>query len=147
YKTSSAQFQDLHERLQSATHLLNAVHRTNLQHKKKSDDDQADIKHALDQLREQLSHSSRNDDLQHRIRELESEVRSLRDEIHNKLSSHQDDLHRYLGQHHTLLSHTVTSSIPGHGKLIFIIVGTQALLVTAYVLYKRRRANSPKKYL
>ncbi|UNI16313.1 hypothetical protein JDV02_002754 [Purpureocillium takamizusanense] len=147
YTTSSAQFQDLHNRLQSATHLLNAVHRTNLQHRKKSDDDQEDIKHTLHELREQLLHSNRNDDLNHRIRELESEVRSLRDEIHNKLSAHQDDLHRYLGQHHTLLSHTVTSSMPGHGKLIFIIVGTQALLVTAYVLYKKRKANSPKKYL
>lgn len=33
------------------------------------------------------------------------------------------------------------------GLLIFVFVGVQLLLAASYVIYKRRRANGPKKYL
>ena len=33
------------------------------------------------------------------------------------------------------------------GLLLFVFVGVQLLLAGAYVIYKRRRAQGPKKYL
>lgn len=41
----------------------------------------------------------------------------------------------------------VTTSAPRMGFFLFAVVGIQLLLAGAYIVYKRRRANSPKKYL
>lgn len=41
----------------------------------------------------------------------------------------------------------VTASTPRMGFFIFAIIAFQLLLVGAYIVYKRRRANMPKKFL
>lgn len=41
----------------------------------------------------------------------------------------------------------VTASAPRMGFFLFIVVAVQVLLAGLYVLYKRRRASAPKKYL
>lgn len=41
----------------------------------------------------------------------------------------------------------VTNSAPRMGFFVFIVVAVQIMLAGAFVLYKRRRANAPKKYL
>jgi mannose-binding lectin 1 len=41
----------------------------------------------------------------------------------------------------------ITSSAPRMGFFIFCLIAFQVLLVIGYVVYKRRRANMPKKYL
>ena len=35
----------------------------------------------------------------------------------------------------------------GFGKFILVVLGSNSLLVICYLLYKRRKANGPKKYL
>jgi len=45
------------------------------------------------------------------------------------------------------VGHLIRASAPRMGMFLFIILGVQALLVGAYVLYKRRRNGMPKKYL
>ncbi|KAJ5457915.1 hypothetical protein N7475_009303 [Penicillium sp. IBT 31633x] len=41
----------------------------------------------------------------------------------------------------------ITASAPRMGFFIFLVIAFQVLLVISYVIYKRRRANMPKKYL
>ena len=41
----------------------------------------------------------------------------------------------------------VSTSAPRMGFFLFVVVGLQVLLAGAYIMYKRRRANGPKKYL
>lgn len=41
----------------------------------------------------------------------------------------------------------VTSSAPKMGKYIAVVVAVQIMLAGAYIVYKKRRANAPKKYL
>lgn len=42
---------------------------------------------------------------------------------------------------------TMTATAPRMGFFIFVVVGVQVVLAFSYVVYKRRRANMPKKYL
>ena len=41
----------------------------------------------------------------------------------------------------------VTASAPRMGFFLFVIIGAQALLAVSYIVYKRRRASMPKKFL
>jgi len=47
----------------------------------------------------------------------------------------------------TQISAVITTSAPSLWLAIFVLIGFQMSLVGAYVIYKRRRANSPKKLL
>ncbi|POR39707.1 L-like Lectin [Tolypocladium paradoxum] len=147
FTTSREQFQDLHNRLQSAMHQISAVHHSVTQHHQQDETRHSEMKKVLDALRGQMAHTQQTDDLLNRLKDLEKEVRAMRNDINKKFTAHDESFQGYLSHHHATLSHAVASSMPSHGKLIFIFVGTQAVLVAAYVVYKRRRANSPKKYL
>jgi mannose-binding lectin 1 len=41
----------------------------------------------------------------------------------------------------------ITASSPRMGFFIFLVIAFQVLLATSYIIYKRRRANMPKKFL
>lgn len=41
----------------------------------------------------------------------------------------------------------ITASSPRMGFFLFLVIAFQVLLVVSYVVYKRRRANMPKKFL
>jgi mannose-binding lectin 1 len=59
-------------------------------------------------------------------------------------AGHIEDLKRTVREHHSDL---LAAGPKGHGFLIFMIVGCQAGIVAAYVLYDRRRGRGEKKYL
>jgi len=42
---------------------------------------------------------------------------------------------------------TLAAAGTGLGKLLLVVLGSNGLLVACYLLYKRRKANGPKKYL
>lgn len=41
----------------------------------------------------------------------------------------------------------ITASTPRMGFFLFLVIAFQVVLAVAYVIYKRRRANMPKKFL
>ena len=41
----------------------------------------------------------------------------------------------------------ITTKSPRMGAFLFIFIAFQLLLAASYIMYKRRRANGPKKYL
>jgi mannose-binding lectin 1 len=41
----------------------------------------------------------------------------------------------------------MAANAPSVAMYVFVVLGSQALLVVAYLVYKRRKANGPKKYL
>jgi hypothetical protein len=41
----------------------------------------------------------------------------------------------------------ITASSPRMGFFLFMLIAFQVLLAVSYVIYKRRRANMPKKFL
>ncbi|PHH61130.1 hypothetical protein CDD81_747 [Ophiocordyceps australis] len=159
FTTSQTQFTDLHNRLQSATHQIQAIYDTVKQLEQSGAQRSTELRQAEEQrfadLRKTFDSLSNRilaviegeTDRLERVKRLEAEVRGMRSDINNKLSSHHDSLQSYLGHHHASLAEAVTSSMPSHGLLIAVVAGSQLILVVAYIVYKRRRANSPKKFL
>lgn len=41
----------------------------------------------------------------------------------------------------------ISASAPRMGMFVFIVLAVQIMMAGAYVVYKRRRASMPKKYL
>ncbi|PFH60424.1 hypothetical protein XA68_11012 [Ophiocordyceps unilateralis] len=144
FTTSAAQFRDLHDRLQGLTHHLASISAeiANYDHHSNLRNDQ--VNKALDALRSRLPAGA---DLIARVKDLEMEVRAMRNDINKKLSSHHDSFQDYLSEHHDSLTEAMVHHMPGHGKIIFVVVASQVVFALGYVLYKRRKASSPKKYL
>ncbi|RFU76857.1 hypothetical protein TARUN_5388 [Trichoderma arundinaceum] len=147
FQTSKTQFQDLHNRLQGTNHQLSSVYRSVSRHHQMDEQRHSEVKDLFSALQSKLELLDQLAGFQQRIVALENEVRNMNNELHQKLNDNQRSVQGALRTHHMSLSQRVTESVPGHGKLIAVIIGTQVVLVAAYVVYKRRRANSPKKYL
>lgn len=47
----------------------------------------------------------------------------------------------------TFSNTVISTSAPKMGMFIFVVIAFQVMLVGAYIVYKKRRANAPKKYL
>ncbi|PTB71354.1 hypothetical protein M440DRAFT_1466320 [Trichoderma longibrachiatum ATCC 18648] len=110
-------------------------------------DRHAEVKELFASLQSKLALLDQLAAFQQRIVALENEVRNMNSELQQKIAANERAVHGALRTHHMSLTQRVTESVPGHGRLIAVIVGTQVVLVAAYVLYKRKKANSPKKYL
>ncbi|KAL7945770.1 concanavalin A-like lectin/glucanase domain-containing protein [Trichoderma barbatum] len=153
FQSSKAQFQDLHNRLQGTSHQLSSVYRSVSRHHQMDEQRHAEVQELFAAVNSKLALLDQLDLLnqlaafQQRIIVLENEVRNMNLEVHQTLSANEKAMSGALRTHHMSLTQRVTDSVPGHGKLIAVIIGTQVVLVVAYVLYKRKRANSPKKYL
>ncbi|KAH6893516.1 concanavalin A-like lectin/glucanase domain-containing protein [Thelonectria olida] len=147
FQTSKAQFQDLHNRLQNTNHQLSALHRTASRHQQQDEKRHDEVTQLIGQLRADLRKIDEIGELQSRITELNREVSELRREVSRKLQANERSVRGLLDTHHSSLTDAVLTSTPGHKFLILCFLGTQGLLVAAFVAYKRRRAAMPKKYL
>ncbi|KAM0352417.1 hypothetical protein ACHAPU_002084 [Fusarium lateritium] len=147
FQSSKSQFMDLHNRLQNTNHQLASLQRTSSRHQQQDEKRHEDLTSLIGQLRGDMRKLDDITALQSRIMELEKDVQGLRKELTRKLQSTERTFKDSLSSHHDSLSEAVMSKTPGHRFLIFSIIGTQCLLVAAYVVYKRRRASMPKKYL
>ncbi|KAJ4855350.1 legume-like lectin family domain-containing protein [Trichoderma breve] len=147
FQSSKAQFQDLHNRLQGTNHQLASVYRSVSRHHQMDEQRHNEVQDLFAAVNSKLALLDQLATFQQRIVALENEVRNMNTELHERLSTTERSMHGALRTHHMSLTARVTENIPGHGKLIAVIIGTQVVLVGAYVVYKRRRANSPKKYL
>ncbi|OQN99147.1 hypothetical protein B0A48_14996 [Cryoendolithus antarcticus] len=147
------QFADLHNRIQGVTHQIADMYAL-----------LATLGHRLDERHQELAasviqHGSSRDQIgriDHRVEEVERTVqRILRDveskdyrmqlsEMREAVESVRGGVSEHLPEK---LGQIVRSSSPRHWSLIGVVVGVQIALAAAYVVYKRRRAGAPKKYL
>ncbi|KAM5444197.1 hypothetical protein MferCBS31731_000714 [Microsporum ferrugineum] len=102
-----------------------------------------------------IAHRDQVSSVDQRLQRVERMVESMQREVEGKDYQHhfkqlQDLLHN---SHSGLLdtlhdsSHRIISSAPRMGFFIFLMVAVQLLLAVAYVVYKKRRAGMPKKFL
>jgi len=68
---------------------------------------------------------------------------SLQSHVLNGMSSRKYDIIEY----RLTLFKAITASTPRMGFFIFMVIAFQVLLAVSYIIYKRRRANMPKKFL
>ncbi|KAG5928682.1 hypothetical protein E4U53_002603 [Claviceps sorghi] len=144
FKTSKEQFQDLHDRLQVIHHQIISMHAKQINIEAVRAEE---MKKSMESMSQALGALQHLGDIQTKIREIEVEMHSMRKDIKSNLVAHGESVQRNLAGHHSSLSQTLSDSVPGHGKLMFLFVGTQLFLVACYVAYKRHGVSSPKKYL
>lgn len=150
--SSKAQFADLHNRLQSVNHHLSTIFRTIATDAQTGEKRHEETSVMLGELKGLLTSRvldklDRLDALEGRIAGLEREVRSVRNELAQKMREAEHAVKSVVAdKHETLSEHIRAHAAPGHTRLILAVFGSQLLLVGAYVLYKRRK-SSPKKYL
>ncbi|KAJ5265642.1 hypothetical protein N7524_006660 [Penicillium chrysogenum] len=91
-----------------------------------------------------------------RLSRLEQLLQVIQNDLQSKdYSGRFNQLHETLRSSHLSLSENlqghllsvITASSPRMGFFIFLLIAFQVLLVISYVIYKRRRANMPKKFL
>lgn len=146
-KDQAAQFADLHDRLQALTQHVNSLHSeigdSRVNTNSRFDGLAADIS----RLESQFTKLDTIADLNRKLDSIQADVRQTKSDLHNALDQHVAGLRNEVrGTHATLLG-TVAGSAPGISGFILAVLASQGLLVLAYVLYKRRKANGPKKYL
>jgi len=86
-------------------------------------------------------------DISQRLDSIQADVRQTKSDLHDALDRHVAGLRTDVRDTHHVLAGTLEGMGTGIGKFVWIVLGSQALLIGAYLLYKRRKANSPKKYL
>lgn len=144
---SAAQFADLHNRIQSLNHHLSTIFRSLGQNAGVSEKRHEEMSVMIGELKGVLSKLDRLESIDNRIRELEKEVRTVRNDLTARLRDSENSIKYHVSdKHESLAEHVVVHAAPGHSKLIFVIIGSQLLLVTGFIYYKRRKAT-PKKYL
>lgn len=85
--------------------------------------------------------------LESKIQGLENDLKHMRREVWNKVQDSENAVKNHVTDKHSDLHEHVKENVKGgHTKLILVIIGGQAMLVGAFIWYKRRRAG-PKKYL
>ncbi|KAJ5488663.1 hypothetical protein N7539_003553 [Penicillium diatomitis] len=147
--SNAAQFVELHSRIQLQNKAIN-----NIIQEMKAQAGKTEARHneAMQKLvaKEQIA------TLDARLQRIESLLQNIQRDLEGKdysgrFNQLQDTLRSsHLSLTENLQSHfisAITASTPRMGFFIFLVIAFQALLATAYVIYKRRRANMPKKFL
>jgi lectin, mannose-binding 1 len=149
FTTSKAQFEDLHNRLQGMNHHLSQIFRQCAQLGSIGEKRHEEVSIQVGEIRGLMTKLDRILTFEDRIADLERELRSIHADIKQTVTnSEQTVMYHVTGNlqgHHDTLSDVLKPK--GHGRLIAVIVAGQLFSVVAFVIYKRRRANSPKKYL
>ncbi|KAK8058981.1 concanavalin A-like lectin/glucanase domain-containing protein [Apiospora phragmitis] len=145
--STKAQFADLHNRIQSINHHLSTIFRTVASHGTIGETRHEETSKSIHDVKMLLAKLDRLDGLQNQLSTFERDMNNFRNDISRKISDSEANIKRLLGDSHgTMLEHVAVQTTPRHGTLIFVIIGTQIMLVAAYILYERKK-TSPKKYL
>jgi lectin, mannose-binding 1 len=147
FTSSRSQFADLHNRLQSVNHHLATIFREVADQTVIGEKRHEEVSSAIAELKRLNSRLDRLDSLQTSISNLEHELRNIRGDVTAKVKDSEHAIKSMIGDNHgTMLHHVAKQTTPRHGRLIFVIIGSQIVLVAGYVWYERKK-TSPKKYL
>ncbi|KAH6624846.1 concanavalin A-like lectin/glucanase domain-containing protein [Chaetomium sp. MPI-SDFR-AT-0129] len=141
--SSKAQFADLHNRLQSVNHHLSTIFRSIGKNANTDEARHAELSSMIDDLKGLMGRLEKVDVLEQRIRDLTSEMRSTRQEMAGRLRDSEASIREHVTDRNEVVRSHAHST---HTRLIWIVVGSQVVVLGAYVYYKRRK-TTPKKYL
>ncbi|EME42026.1 hypothetical protein DOTSEDRAFT_174816 [Dothistroma septosporum NZE10] len=162
FKTSSSQFEDLHNRVQGLQHQLATVFMEFKQISDKLDQKSAEVQALVQNIGgsketgippELVGKIQR---MSEKVDKMEETLNVVKNDVEGKdYRQHLNDLKSAISQLHGGLREDLPDRIldivrrhsPQFGWLIFTVVGVQFSIVGAYFVYKRRRNSMPKKYL
>ncbi|KAL9120764.1 MAG: hypothetical protein Q9187_002681 [Circinaria calcarea] len=149
-KTQDTQLADVNNRLQTMSHSMDNLFREVTKLAGLAQERHNEVQQKVQQTASQLNA------VEDRLRKIEDALVNIRKEISSKDYSRQfSEIHKSLEARHANLlerlpdtmGHIISTRSPRVGFFVFLLVIFQLLLAGAYVTYKRRRANAPKKYL
>jgi mannose-binding lectin 1 len=151
YKTHEEQFSDLHDRLQALNHQVTSI--------------QSEIGFIYDMVDTLVQHqeslprdirqiiTQNNERTDTRLTDVENVLKQIQHAVLSKdYTQHFERLRNTLEDHHTNMLYSVPAQVLAAGSskigmMLFLVVLVQVGLAVSYMVYKRRRHNSPKKYL
>ncbi|KAL8927439.1 MAG: hypothetical protein Q9208_002244 [Pyrenodesmia sp. 3 TL-2023] len=136
----AVQFTDLQNRLSTLSQSLDNVFREVQSLSAKSDARHQD-------LSQRVSPNPKLESMDQKIQGIENTLRSYQGQlssIQGMVKDSHSTLNEGLTEH---MTHILSTKSPKMGTFVVVIIVFQLLLAGIYVLYKRRRANGPKKYL
>ncbi|KAL4968289.1 putative lectin family integral membrane protein [Aspergillus stella-maris] len=145
----NGQFVDLGSRIQLINKATSNILREIQSQGSKADTRQSD-------LLQRLATKDQVQGLDVRLQRLEQTLLTIQRDLEGKdYRDRFNQLHETLRSSHLSLTenikdnflNVITASKPRMGFFIFALIGFQILLAGAYIIYKRRRANMPKKFL
>ncbi|GAB7352626.1 hypothetical protein MBLNU459_g2999t1 [Dothideomycetes sp. NU459] len=166
-KSQDEQFADLHNRLQGMTHQIanifgefDRLARTlDQRHNELLNSRSSDSGSAQQPPPPPPAAAPNNDalvSLSRRLENIERVVQTIQKDVEGKdYREHFDSLQQAvagvqggLSEHlPNTITQIISTSAPNMSRFIFVIIAFQVMLVGAYIVYKKRRANAPKKYL
>ncbi|KAL4892286.1 putative lectin family integral membrane protein [Aspergillus ambiguus] len=147
--STDAQFVDLSSRIQLINHAANNIIRELGNQGSKSDSRQTELVQGM-ATKEQVA------GLDARLQRMETMLQNMQRELAGRdYRERFSQLERTLQNSHLSLTENlqghilsvITASTPRMGFFIFLVIAVQVLLAGSYIVYKRRRANMPKKFL
>ncbi|KAF2972327.1 hypothetical protein GQX73_g1218 [Xylaria multiplex] len=148
--SSKAQFADLHNRLQSVNHHLSTIFRQGAGMNNMNEKRHEETSQMINDLKQSLLRLDKLDKLEwlsNEITKMQRDIQNIKTDLNNRISQSENNLKRAISSNHgTMLEHVVTQATPRHGKLIFVIISSQVVLVVGYIYYERKK-TLPKKYL
>jgi mannose-binding lectin 1 len=146
FKSSDAQFADLHNRLQAMMKHIHALHR--------SIPDSGSIallKSDIAAVSSQLSTLSRIESIEKKLDAIQADVKQTKSDLHGALDRRFMGLKTDITESHgktveSLMGH-IGENRTGLWGILCVVLLVQGGLGGAYLAYKRRIKNGPKKYL
>jgi mannose-binding lectin 1 len=143
-RSTEAQFADLHNRLQAMMKNLNAANRDVAIFQRSTRDDLTKLAVQLSRIEGVLS---KFDSVDKKLDDVNSDVRQTKKDLHQALEKQVAGLKHVVKDTHSTILGTLAASAPSLLMYAVMVFGSNAVLIVAYLIYKQRKANSPKKYL
>ncbi|TVY67426.1 Protein EMP47 [Lachnellula suecica] len=144
FTSSAEQFADLHNRLQSMMRHHNTLNQAFLTYQQQSLLRHETLLQRVSSIEASIKAQEGTNNI---MKDIQSDVRQTKADLHNALDQHVAGLKLAVRDSHSSVLGTLAKTGTGLGKFVLVVVGSQAVVVGLYVLYKRRKANGPKKYL
>ncbi|PQE14337.1 hypothetical protein CJF30_00006923 [Rutstroemia sp. NJR-2017a BBW] len=159
FKSSDAQFADLHNRLQAMMKHISALNRDLSSYQANSlsrietlNTNINSLSSTISRLESSLSKLESIPALERNLRDVQNDVKTTKKELHEALDRHVLSLKQRVSETHGSVLGTVGEGLKstggvGLGAIVLVVVGSQVGLVVAYMLYKKRKNGGSKKYL
>jgi mannose-binding lectin 1 len=145
--SSEAQFAHLHNRLQAMMQQVSALNRDITQSQSTAAARASTLEAQISRLERSAEKLDSLAAIDRKLNEIQADVRQTKAELHRAFEQQMSGLKTVVRDTHHSVVGSLAKSAPGIMGYFLVAIGSQALTVVAFLVYKRRKANGPKKYL
>ena len=144
FKSSDAQFADLHNRIQAMMKHISALNRDVQAFGVDETKRLENILAAAEKLNKRFDTL---ENFEKKLDSIQTDIRQTKSDVHNVIDRNFAGLKNEVRDSHGKVLGHIGENRTGIWGFLFVVFLSQGVLVGAYVWIKRRKANGPKKYL